>query len=293
MGVGFAGAGQVLFENLLVRRVQAILLHVDHVQIAMKPVRLPPSAANHQRRVRPRRDAHQDALVRAVDLLNALAAQVQLELLVDDFGGQNESDLSQFGELVLELDRIDRLPAHALRRPRHTVFGRSVHNLDFIGSAQKRLRNGLLHGPSENPLDLLLPLFDELEVDRRDHRDAGFQQFLDVLPALGVLAPRRVLVGQTVDQTHARAAPQHGRHVDRRTAQARRCRNLFETAQQLPNLSRRGGLQRSDHDILSAHLAAAPFVQHAKGLPNAGCVPQKNLQLASLAVAFFRFDLPE
>ena len=194
---------------------------------------------------------------------------------------------------MLELDRIDRLPTHALRRPRHTVFGRSVHDLDFIGSAQEGLRNGLLYAPSENLLDLLLALLDELQVDGGDDGDAGFQQFLNVLPAFGVLAPGRVFVRQTVDQTHARAASQHCRHVNRRTAQARCSRNLFDTAQQLLNFGRRGGLQRSDDDILAAHLAAAPFIEHAKSLADAGCVPQKNFQLATLAVAFLRLDLPE
>jgi len=107
---------------------------------------------------------------------------------------------------------------------------------------------------------------------------------------LGVRAPGRVLVGQTVDETHARAAPQHGRNVDGRRAEPGERRNLFQAAQQLLNLGRRRGLDRSDDDILAAHFAAAAFIEHAEGLPDAGSAAQKDFQLASLAVAFFRLD---
>jgi len=52
-----------------------------------------------------------------------------------------------------------------------------------------------------------------LDVDRREHVDPGREDILDVLETLGVLGPRRVRVGELVDQAQLRLAREHRRKV--------------------------------------------------------------------------------
>ena len=108
----FGGASQVVLEDALVIRLEVVLLNVDYVQLAVKTVRLPAAAANHQLRVRAGRDAHQNALMGAVSLLDSLAAEIFLKLMIHHVGGQHQRYFAKLGKLALELIGIqDRLLA--------------------------------------------------------------------------------------------------------------------------------------------------------------------------------------
>ena len=70
----------------------------------------------------------------------------------------------------------------------------------WSAAAHHRVRHRLLLGHAGDPLDDVVERLEVLEVDRRDDVDAGVEEVLDVLPALGVAGAGDVGVGQLVDQ---------------------------------------------------------------------------------------------
>ena len=262
------------------------------VQLAVEAVGLPPPAADHQRRARARRDADQDPLVGAVHLLDPGATQVLPQLLVDHLGGEQQRDLAQLRELALEPDHVARGRART-GEATQAVFGRGVDDLDLVRGAQERLGDGVGHRAADDRRNLRLLLRDELEVDRRDDRDAGREHVLDVLPALRVTRPRRVAVGEPVDQHDLGAAMQHGADVDRLSALRDARRDDLELAQQLLGPRRVGGLRRGHHDVLASLLAPAALVEHPGRLADSRGVAEEHLEVAPLALALLQFETPQ
>src|SRR5665213_1654312 len=101
MGVGGAGSRQVLVNGLLIGGVEAVLLDVNRIEVAMKQVRLAAAAADHHRRIRARRKAHQNTLLRAVNLFDTLALEISFQLVVDYVGRQHQRYLAQLREMML------------------------------------------------------------------------------------------------------------------------------------------------------------------------------------------------
>ena len=85
-----------------------------------------------------------------------------------------------------------------------------------------------------------------LDVQRRVDVDAGGEQLLDVLVALGMAAARRVGVGQLVDQHQARPAREDGVEV-----------HLLERAALVVDAARRG---MTSSPSSSASVSARPCV---------------------------------
>ena len=97
-------------------------------------------------------------------------------------------------------------------------LGRRIDDDDFVGPVDELLRHGVGLRLAEDAAHEVLLLGDVLEIDRREHRDAGLEQFLDVLVALAVSAARGVVVRQTVDQADLRMTREDRGHVDDRHA---------------------------------------------------------------------------
>ena len=190
------------------------------MKIAVEAVGLAAAAADHDGGVGARGDADEDALVGAIDLLAALPAQVALELLVDDLGGEQQGDLAQLGELAFEERRIGGRGIRTALGDGDAILGRGVDDLDLIGGMEKGLGHGVGDGFAANGLDLALALGDELEIDGGDDRDAGVEQLLHILPTMLVRAAGRIAVGEAVDEADLRMAAQDGGHVDCRSVEA-------------------------------------------------------------------------
>ena len=79
-------------------------------------------------------------------------------------------------------------------------------------SLQHAVGHGLAHGDAGDARDDVGEAFEMLDVERRPDVDAGVEQFLDVLPALGMAAVGRVGVGEFVDDDELGLARQ--RRVD-------------------------------------------------------------------------------
>jgi len=137
--------------------------------------------------------------VGSIDLLDPLPAEIFLKLVVHDFRRKYEGDLAQFRKLAFLLLGVEQGRGSALYGPGYAVLGRRINDFDFVGLAKERLRYRLLGSPAADRFDAGLPLPDVLEVNGRDHGDSRGQEFVDILPALPILASGRVLIGETVD----------------------------------------------------------------------------------------------
>ena len=126
-----------------------------------------------------------------------------------------------------------------------------------------------------------------LDVDGGDDGDAGVEQLLDVLPALGVLAARGVGVGEFVDQHHLGA----GGPAPRRTSSSGKLpaavvdvarRDDLDAVEQLGGLLAAVGLDdRGDH-VGAALEPAVRLAEHREGLADAGRRAQVDAQLPAL-----------
>src|SRR5215469_17566472 len=100
---------------------------------------------------------------------------------------------------------------------RDAIFWGRIDKLDFVGGSNERFRHRFLHRFSANRLDLLLFLFDVLQIDRSDHVDAGREKLLDILPSLRVFASGRIMVSEPVDQHDFGMTADDGVDIDGRS----------------------------------------------------------------------------
>lgn len=273
---GLAGGLEVLIEHLLVGVGEIVLLDVNDVEIAVKALRLAAATADHERGIGTRRNANKNALVRAIDLLDPLATEIFFELVIDDIGGQEKGDLAEFGEL-----------AFADGGTLDAVFRRSVDDFDLVGGAEEGFGNGVGDDFAANSFDLGLAFLDVLEIDGSNDGNAVGEEFLDILPTFGMLAAGRVFIGKAVDEADGRVALEDGGNVDGGRAEIGPGGNQFEGALELFDFRGGRGLSGGEHHVLATHFAAAPLVEHADGLADAGGVAKKDFEAAARVMALF------
>ena len=115
----------------------------------------------------------------------------------------------------------------------------------------------------------------------------GVEQFLDVLPALRVLAARGVGVGEFVDQHHLRAdAPAPRRRRVRGTRLPRYSmylrRHDLDAVEQVGGLLAAVGLHHRGDHVGAAFQPAVRLAEHREGLADAGSCAQVDAQLPAL-----------
>ena len=100
--------------------------------------------------------------------------------------------------------------------------------------------------------------------------DPRLEQFLHVLPALGMARTRRRGMGVFVDQQQRRSARQRGVEVELHQRAApmlhRRTGQDFQTVKQRLGLASAVGLHEADDDVLALGVAAGGCGQHLVGL---------------------------
>ena len=113
-----------------------------------------------------------------------------------------------------------------------------------------------------------------LDVHGGQHGDAGVEQLLDVLPALGVAGAGHVGVRQLVDDGDLRTACEH--RVDIHLGKGglpigqRPAGHHLQAFQQRGGVFPAVGLHEPDHDVGEPALAAVGLLQHREGLPDTG-----------------------
>ena len=163
-------------------------------------------------RLRSTGDGDDDAFARLPGVGDLVLGAVLLQRRVDLVGQPQQRQFAQRGEVaapeVVGQRRVDPLGRVdvAVGKPAPQRFRRDVDQLDLVGGAHDLVGHLLLLLDAGDLGDDVVEAFQVLDVDRRDHGDAGVEQLLDVLPAFGVLAARGVGVGELVDQHHLRLA---------------------------------------------------------------------------------------
>ncbi|MDQ0949059.1 hypothetical protein QFZ24_002982 [Streptomyces phaeochromogenes] len=155
-------------------------------------LREPGCAADERTALGSAGQAHDDAFAGLPGGADAVLAAVLLEVRVDAVGDPEEGQFAQGGEVagaeVVGEGRVDLvgLVDVAVRHPAAQCLGRHVDQLDLVGPAHDLVRDGLALPYSRYRLDDVTERLQVLDVDRRDDVDSGGEEFLDVLPALGV-----------------------------------------------------------------------------------------------------------
>ena len=166
-------------------------------------------ARAHQRlRLRAAGHRDHDALAGLPGGGDVLVGAVLRQRGVDLVGQPQQRQLAQRGQVagaeVVGQRRVDLSGAYTLPwdKPAPQRFRRDVDQLDLVGGAHHLVGHRLLLLDAGDLRDDVVEALQVLDVDGRDHGDAGVEQLLDVLPALGVPAARGVGVRQFVDQHH-------------------------------------------------------------------------------------------
>ncbi len=132
-----------------------------------------------------------------------------------------------------------------------------------------------------------------LDVDGGDDVDAGVQQFLHVLPALGVARARRVGVRQLVDECDLRSAGEHGVEIHLLEGGAAvgdpGARHDLKTLDQLGGVLASVGLHEAHHHVGAPLGSPVALTEHVVGLAHAGGVAEIDPELPA---AFLAHRLP-
>ena len=122
-----------------------------------------------------------------------------------------------------------------------------------------------------------------LDVERGPDVDAGSQQLVDVLPALGMAAAGHIGVGVFVDQQQARPARERRVEVellhDLIAVDDRLARQDVEAFDQLLGLAPAVRLDQAGHNVAPTRFLGAGGGEHGVGLADAGRGAEKNLQM--------------
>ena len=125
----------------------------------------------------------------------AVARRGGLHLGVDAVGGAAEGQFAQ-GDQVRLLEEVLHGPlglvGHvdlALGEPLQQLVGRQVDELDLVGPVEDGVGHGLADHDAGDLGDDVVEALEVLDVEGGVDVDAGGQQLLDVLPALGVAEP--------------------------------------------------------------------------------------------------------
>ena len=82
-----------------------------------------------------------------------------------------------------------------------------IDHLDIVGVFQKIERDGLDRTFAGDRGNFILKFANVVHVDRRHYRNSGVEEFLDFLPPLGMPAPGRIRIRESVNDDHLRMPP--------------------------------------------------------------------------------------
>ena len=204
--------------------------------------------------------------------------------LVDPVGNPEQRELPQRAEVagaevVAErgVDPLGRVDV-AVRHPAADRLRRHVDELDLVGPADDRVGDRLLLLDAGDLLDDVVERLEMLDVERRDHVDAGVEQRLDVLPPLLVARPGNVGVRELVDQRDLGPAGEDRVDVHllecRAAVVERPPRHDLEAADLRGRLRPAVGLDEADDDVGAALGASAALAEHRECLPTPGAAPR-------------------
>ena len=236
-------------------------------------------------------DQHQDTLAGRPGTFDALAAHGADELVVHGLSHPAQGQFAQGGEIFRLEEVVRRLP-RGLRHidlaggePLAELVGGDVHHLDLVGGGKGRVRHRLAHPHAGDLPDHVDQAFQVLDVQGGPDVDPGDEQFLHVLPPLGMARAGSVGVGVFVDQQQLGLAAQRRVDVELHQLAAavfdRAAGQHLKPAGQGLGVLAAVGLDHA-HDHIDA-LLQAPLAdgEHLVGLADAGGHAEVDLEPAT------------
>ncbi len=168
-------------------------------------------APDHVIAARRARDRDEHTLARLPRVVDVVQRHVLAQPVLDPVGDPQQGELAQRGEVARPevvgergVDLVRRVDV-AVRQATAQRLRRHVDELDLVGAADERVGHRLELADPGDPLDDVVHRLEVLDVDGRDHVDAGVEDRVDVLPPLLVRRAGHVRVRQLVDEDHLRA----------------------------------------------------------------------------------------
>ncbi len=220
-----------------------------------------------------------------------MAVAVLAQRGVDAVGGGAQRELAQRDQVALAEEAFGRL-ARLLRHV-HLAFGeafeqfvrRQVDQFDVVGFGENLVGHGLAHLHAGDLRDHVVEAFQVLDVDGRIDVDARFEQFLHVLPALGMARAGMVAVRQLVDQQQLRPAGEGGVEIEFGQLQSavfqRQRRQEFEPVEQGFGFRAAVKFDVADDDVGTVVALAPRRLEHRVALADAGGGAEEDLQAAA------------
>ncbi len=253
---------------------------MDGEQIAFRPRRHARGAAHEAVAVGGARERDDDPLARLPGPVDPVPLAVVLERVVDAVGDPEERELAQGTEVpgaeVVAERGVDALGGIdvPVRHAAPDRLRRHVHELDLVGPPDDRVRDRLLLLDPGDLLDDVVDRLEVLDVQGRDHRDAGVEQVLDVLPALLVREPGTfVCASSSTSATSGRRARIASRSISSNVVprySTRPARYDLEVGDLLGGLRSAVRLDEADDDVRASLGPAVPLAQHRECLADAG-----------------------
>ena len=204
---------------------------------------------------------------------------------------RRKRELAQRGQIAGGEEILGRAPRRlghidlALLQALDELVGRDVDEHDVVGLLEHPVGHGLAHGDAGDARDDVGEAFEMLDVERGPDVDAGRDQLLDVLLALGMAAFGRVGVSELVDDDQLGLARQRGVDVefldDAAAVVDDAARQDLEPSSSAPVSARPWVSTRPTTTSTPSSLSRRALEQHGVGLADAGRGAEEDLQLAA------------
>jgi len=151
-------------------------------------------------------EGHHDTFTGAPGVCDSLLRAILLQCRIHLVREPQQSEFAEGGQ-VSESEIVAERGIHpsggihlSLAEAIPQGLGCQVDQLDLLCASQHGIRDRLLLHHAGDLANDIVEAFDVLDIDGRNHVDAGIQDRLYVLPAFAVLRARRVRVGELVHQ---------------------------------------------------------------------------------------------
>ncbi len=173
------------------------------------------------------------------------------------------------------LGRVDVAVAHPLAERERA----HVDQLDLVGGGEDLVRDALVHRRAGDRGDRVGDRVEMLDVAGAHDVDAGIEQDLHVLPALRARRPRRVGVGELIDQRDGRRSSQDGVRVHLLDGDPAMldppARDDLEAVQELLGLGASVRLDEADDEVgAPRRIGDGPPRASGRSCPTPGAMPR-------------------
>ena len=238
-----------------------------------------------------RADAGQNRAFGVPDRCDGFFDAVTAHIVFHMLGGTPQCNFTQRNQVALA-EKVLRCALGLLRpvdlaglEAGQQLIGRHIDQHDFIGFVEHGVRHGLMHANAGDGAHCAVEAFKVLHIERRPDINAGFQQFLHILPALGMARPGHIAVRQFVHQQHGRMPDECRVKVKfgQRSVPVGQIaqRQLFEPGKQRHGFSPAMGFDHANQNIQTGLVFTLGGAEHGVGLADAGAGAQVDAQPAA------------